>query len=80
MTLLAAVQLGKETIRGREQDFVVRKIVRRLGDATGQFGNDFGSTVLRKRFGLFDQLLRGVRHKTRVPRCLLEVKLSVCRP
>jgi hypothetical protein len=80
MALLATIELTEKTVCGREKIFVVGKVVRRLSHAASEFRDDLGPIVLGKRFELFDQFLRGLRHKTRVPRCLLEVKFTVSRP
>jgi hypothetical protein len=80
MPLLATIELSEKTVGGGEKVFVVGKIVRRLGNATSELRDDFGPIVLGKRFEFFDQFPRGLRHTTRVPRCVLEAKLLVPRP
>ena len=79
-TLLATIQVSEKTVGGRDEVLVVGKIVRRLGHASRKLRDDFGSIALGQRFEFFDQFLRRLRHETRVPRCVLEVKLSLPRP
>lgn len=80
MALFATIEFGEETVCGGEKVFVVGKVVRGLRNAAGKFRDNLGLIALGKRLEFFDQFLSGLRHKTRVPRCLLEVKLTVPRP
>jgi hypothetical protein len=75
--LLATIEVSEQTIGNRHQVVVLRQVVRRQGHATRKFGDKFGPIPIRQRFEFFDQLLGGVRHGTRVPRCVLHVKFVV---
>ena len=78
--LLAMIELSKKTVCGREKVFVAGKIVRRLGNATGEFRDDFGPIALGKRIEFLDQFLGRLRHKTRSHVVFLRSKLAVSPP
>ena len=60
-------------IDGGHEIFVLWQIVRRSGHPTREFGHKLGTIPIRERVAFLEQLLCGLRHEIRVPRCVRRV-------
>jgi len=72
---LATIEFGKQVIGGRHQIVVLRQVVRGQGYPTREFCNELRPILVRERLEFIEQLLRGFRHRIRLPFCVLRVKL-----
>ena len=74
------IEFDEESV-GRGGQIIVRwRVVRGERDTACELGHEFGALLVRKRLELLKELLRGARHRARVPRSATGVKPARIQP